>query len=206
MGACWSCWRACLDLPPPINPSHVDLTHFELHRVLGKGGFGKVQVIQSRRNGDLYALKSISKAWLVQSSSNVQSVWLERHIMVQIRSPFLVPVYFAFQDERYLYLVMHFLPGGDLHFLLQNKRLMAKGVRGARLMQALPEEHVRFYAAEIVLALEEMHSFGLVYRDLKPDNCLLDQEGHVRLRYTLQRHTLNNTRIHCSMHAHRRCA
>jgi len=95
MGACWSCCRECLDLPPPVNEAAVDLTHFALHRVLGRGGFGKVQVVQSRLNNDYYALKSISKAWLVQSASNVQSVWLERHIMIQIRSPFLVPVYFG---------------------------------------------------------------------------------------------------------------
>lgn len=79
--------------------------------MLGKGGFGKVQVVQSRLNGDYYALKSINKAWLVQSASNVQSVWLERHIMIQLRSPFLVPVYYAFQDAYYIYLVMHFMPG-----------------------------------------------------------------------------------------------
>jgi serine/threonine protein kinase len=94
-----------------ILPATVDLTHFDLHRVLGKGGFGKVQVVQSRLNGDYYALKSINKAWLVQSASNVQSVWLERHIMIQLRSPFLVPVYYAFQDAYYIYLVMHFMPG-----------------------------------------------------------------------------------------------
>lgn len=171
MGSCWSCCRECLDLPPPINPHRVDLSHFELHRVLGKGGFGKVQVAQSRLSGAYYALKSISKAWLVQSASNVQSVWLERHIMIQIRSPFLVPVYFAFQDAYYIYLVMHFLPGGDLHFLLQNKRLLAKGVRhGINARKSLPEWHAQFYMAEILLALEEMHSFGLVYRDLKPEN------------------------------------
>jgi hypothetical protein len=66
--------------------SPVDLTHFTLHRVLGKGGFGKVQVIESRRNGDYYALKSMDKQWLCTSSTNVKSVWLERHIMVQLRS------------------------------------------------------------------------------------------------------------------------
>jgi len=183
MGACWSCCRECLDLPPPVNEAAVDLTHFALHRVLGRGGFGKVQVVQSRLNNDYYALKSISKAWLVQSASNVQSVWLERHIMIQIRSPFLVPVYFAFQDARNIYLVMHFLPGGDLHFLLQNKRLLAKGKSAAATAnrRKLPEWHARFYMAEILLALEEMHSFGLVYRDLKPENVLLDAQGHVRL-------------------------
>jgi serum/glucocorticoid-regulated kinase 2 len=178
MGACWSCCRDCLDLAPPINPDRVDLTHFELHRVLGRGGFGKVQVAQSRLSGAYYALKSISKAWLIQSSSNVQSVWLERHIMIQIRSPFLVPVYFAFQDRTHIYLVMHFLPGGDLHFLLHNKRILAaKGVRHTGSgsghngrKAALPEWHAQFYMAEILLALEEMHSFGLVYRDLKPEN------------------------------------
>lgn len=170
MGACLACCRECLDFPPPINKSAVDLTHFDLHRVLGKGGFGKVQVVQSRINGQYYALKSINKSWLVQSASNVQSVWLERHIMIQLKSPFLVPVYYAFQDAFHIYLVMHFMPGGDLHFLLQNKKLLAKGVRGPRAMQPLAESHVRFYCCEVLLALQEMHSFGLVYRDLKPEN------------------------------------
>ena len=90
--------------------------------MLGKGGFGKVQVVQSRLNGDYYALKSINKAWLVQSASNVQSVWLERHIMIQMRSPFLVPVYYAFQDAYYIYLVMHFMPGQTLVPLAQCKK------------------------------------------------------------------------------------
>lgn len=145
------------------------------------GGFGKVQVIQSRLNGEYYALKSINKAWLVQSASNVQSCWLERHTMIQLRSPFLVPVYYAFQDAYHIYLVMHFMPGGDLHFLLQNKRMLAKGRRGPGSMQPLPESHARFYLAEILLALEALHSFGLVYRDLKPENCLLGADGHLRL-------------------------
>ena len=85
----------------------MDLSHFERHRVLGRGGFGKVQVIQSRLNGDYYALKSISKSWLVQSASNVASVWLERHIMVQIRSPFLG------QSARWVSASSHLLLDGD---------------------------------------------------------------------------------------------
>ncbi len=100
---------------------------------------------------------------------------------MQIRSPFLVPVYYAFQDPLNIYLVMHFLPGGDLHFLLQNKSALKRGLRSPRHMQSLPESHVRFYLAEILLALEEIHSFGLVYRDLKPENVLMDSKGHVML-------------------------
>ena len=103
----------------------------------------------------------MDKAWLLQSSSNVRSVWLERHIGIQLRSPFLVPIHYAFQDASHLYLVLHFMPGGDLHFLLYQETL-ARG-KGQH-PKPLPEEHVKFYMAEILLGLEEMHSVGIVYR------------------------------------------
>lgn len=131
--------------------------------------------------------------------------------MVQLRSPFLVPTYYAFQvttthtaqhavhfsrvsdlnttmflflffplqDPSTIYLVMHFMSGGDLHFLLNHRRLQSGKVSETPV--PLPEDHVRFYMIEILLALEEMHSVGIVYRDLKPENCLLDEAGHIRL-------------------------
>jgi serine/threonine protein kinase len=84
------------------------------------------------------------------------------------RSPFLVHLYWAFQDDQYLYLVMNFMKGGDLRYYLDKHGPM-------------PEATCRFYVAELLLAVEEMNSLGLVYRDLKPENILLDEDGHLRL-------------------------
>ena len=147
----------------------VDLSHFTLHRVLGRGGFGKVSVAESRLNGELFAIKAMSKRWLLQSASNVKSVWLERHIMIQVRSNFLVHTAYAFQDAENIYLVMKFLPGGDLHYLLyQGNQLTGSKTQDAPGAKPLPEDHVRFYMTEILLGLEEMHLVGLVYRGHSP--------------------------------------
>lgn len=202
----------CFGKSVEINPHQVDLSHFDVHRVLGKGGFGKVNVVQSRTDSQYYAMKSIRKKWLIKSESNVRTVWLERHVMCRFKSPFLVNVFYAFQDKSHLYLVMRFMRGGDMRYYLQSlvKNRVRKmhrrrieqlnkqgfvatqqdtphdsieegepykvGVSGQAM---LSEAETRFYMIELLLALEEIHSFALVYRDLKPDNILIDEQGHI---------------------------
>jgi len=153
---------------PAINPHAVDLSHFEVLRVLGRGGYGKVNAVKNRLDGAMYALKSMPKARLVRSRQDLEDAWIERDVMSQFRSNFLGHLYWSFQDERYVYLVMHFLPGGDLRFYLKRYKNMS-------------EEQCRFYAVELLLALEEMHQLNLIYRDLKPENIMLDQFGHLRI-------------------------
>ena len=154
-------------LPPP-NPVQVDLSHFLICRVLGRGGFGKVQAVQRRVDERYFAMKSLSKHRLLKREHSIHLVWLERQVMSSFHSPFLVTCVYAFQDPLHLYMVMPLMLGGDLRYFLRQ--------RGA-----CRESEARFYMAETLLALEHMHSLRIVYRDLKPDNILLDAEGHIRL-------------------------
>lgn len=152
----------------PFNYEQVDRTHFSMLKVVGKGGFGKVNAVISKVNGQRYAMKRIRKSRLLASRSRTMTAWKERDIMCQLRSPFCVNILHAFQDPFQLYIIMPFMGGGDLRF-----RLKTHG--------SLSERSVRFYAAEILLGLEELHSLHVVHRDLKPDNIMLDDQGHIRI-------------------------
>jgi serine/threonine protein kinase len=153
---------------PPVNIKEVDLTHFELLKVVGKGGFGKVNAIEHRGDKQLYAMKTMDKENFVGKKSLTKTLWIERKVMAMFRSNFLVHVHWAFQDEYNLYFIMHFMRGGDMRYHIEQHGKMS-------------ESDCRFYAAEILLALEEMSTYRIVYRDLKPDNIMLDEEGHVRV-------------------------
>lgn len=163
MGGCLSASA----LPPP-NPLCVDLTHFELLKVVGKGGFGKVNAITSLTTNELLALKRMEKAKVLKSKSHLSMVWTERLIMSLVESPFLCHLKYAFESDTELFLVMPFLQGGDLRYHLRERGRMS-------------ESTARFYAAEMIVGLEELHSKNIVYRDLKPENVLLDENGHLRI-------------------------
>ena len=152
----------------PPNPDYVDLTHFELLKVVGKGGFGKVNAITQLSSQELLALKRIEKSRIIKSKSHLNMVWTERKIMSIVRSPFLCHLRYAFESDTELFLVMPFLQGGDLRFHLKERGRMR-------------EETAKFYAAQIVLGLEELHSHWIVYRDLKPENVLLDAKGNIQI-------------------------
>jgi len=154
--------------PIPPNPNEVDLTHFELLKVVGKGGFGKVNAITKLDTGELMALKRMEKYAVLQSSSHLKMVWIERKIMSLTASPFLCNLLYAFESERELFLVMPFMQGGDLRFHLKERGTM-------------PVSTACFYAAEMILGLQAMHEKRVVFRDLKPDNMLLDADGHLRI-------------------------
>jgi len=142
-------------------------SHFELLRVLGQGSFGKVFLVRKIRgkdSGHLYAMKVLKKATL-KVRDRVRTK-LERNILAEVQHPFIVKLQYAFQTEGKLYLILDFLRGGDL-FTRLNKEVM------------FTEEDVKFYLAELALALDHLHSIGIIYRDLKPENILLDEEGHI---------------------------
>jgi len=151
-----------------MNPLQVDQSHFTMMKVVGKGGFGKVNAVTHRVSGQLMAMKRMKKSRLIAKKMYIVTAWRERDVMAQLKSPFLVNLLYAFQDKHHLFLIMPFMPGGDLRYFLSTKGRM-------------PEDWARFYAAEIVLGLEELHSLNVVYRDLKPDNVLLDADGHLRI-------------------------
>jgi len=170
MGGCSS---ICSSPPIQPNPDVIDTSHFDLLKVVGKGGFGKVNAVTRRWDGKLMAMKRMAKCQVIKKESHIRMVWTERNIMAKLSSdaqsnPFLVTLQHAFQDEKELFFVMDFMQGGDLRFHLNR--------RGA-----LNEREARFYAAEMVLALESMHRQKIIHRDFKLDNLLLDSSGHLRL-------------------------
>ncbi|MES1913063.1 MAG: hypothetical protein MHM6MM_005293 [Cercozoa sp. M6MM] len=145
----------------------VSLEDFALMKVIGKGSFGKVIQVRRIDSGRVYAMKVLKKDFVLKRKQ-VAHTRTERAVLEHMRHPFIVALHFAFQTRSKLYFVLDFCAGGELFFHL---------ARAGKFT----EERARFYAAEIVLALEYLHSHGVVYRDLKPENCLLDDDGHVRL-------------------------
>ena len=153
----------------PPNPHFVDASHFEIFKVVGRGGFGKVNIVRRRVPPcELLAMKRMEKASVISKPSHLYSIWTERDIMSKVDSPFLMPLHHAFQSDVELYLIMPFKQGGNLRFHLKSVGHMAEDV-------------VRFYAAQILLGLEALHSMSIVHRDIKPDNILLDLKGNVCL-------------------------
>jgi len=163
MGNCATCSEE-----QPLNLKAVDASHFTLLKVVGKGGFGKVNAVQDRISKHLYAMKRLSKWKVSQKEAYIQTTLRERDVMAKFTSPFLVNLLHAFQDETTLYLIMPFMQGGDLRYYLTTQGRM-------------DEATLRFYAAELLLGLEQLHSLNIVYRDLKPDNVLFDADGHLRI-------------------------
>jgi serine/threonine protein kinase len=143
---------------------------FEPLRCLGKGTFGTVLLVKQRATGRLYAQKQFKKATLTVQKRLVEQTKTERSILESVnRHPFVVKLFYAFQDHEKLYLILEYAQGGELFTHLAQERMFS-------------EEVASFYMAEMVLALEHLHrNLGVVYRDLKPENCLLDTEGHLLL-------------------------
>ncbi|XP_053662661.1 citron rho-interacting kinase [Anopheles marshallii] len=141
----------------------VNVHDFDVKCLIGKGYFGEVHLVAERYTKQLYAMKKMTKESV--SSSQVRT---ERDIMATRRSEWVTPLQYAFQDQHCLYLVMEFLPGGDLLSLM-----IRVGV--------FDEELAQFYLAELTAALHSLHSIGYVHRDIKPENILLDRFGHLKL-------------------------
>ncbi|KAJ5168564.1 Serine/threonine-protein kinase 32B [Penicillium canariense] len=144
----------------------VNLNHFRLLRVVGKGAFGKVRIVERKDTGLTFALKYIRKEEVVRSES-VRNIIRERRMLEHLNHPFLCNLRYSFQDMEYIYIVVDLMTGGDLRFHISRK--------------CFTEEAVRFWMAELACALRYIHSQGIIHRDLKPDNVLLDSEGHVHL-------------------------
>jgi p90 ribosomal S6 kinase len=147
----------------------ADPGQFELLKVLGQGSFGRVFLVRkitAPDAGTLYAMKVLRKATL--KVRDRQRTKMERDILADVNHPFIVRLHYAFQTEGKLYLILEFLRGGDL-FTRLSKEVM------------FTEEDVKYYLAELALALNHLHGIGIIYRDLKPENILLDSDGHIKL-------------------------
>ncbi|KAF9915670.1 camp-dependent protein kinase catalytic subunit, partial [Linnemannia zychae] len=144
-----------------------NLDDFRIHRTLGTGSFGRVHLVQSRFNSRFYAMKVLKKSEVVRLKQ-VEHTNNEKMILERVEHPFLINLWGTFQDVRNLYMVMDYVVGGELFSVL-------------RKSQRFPEHVARFYTCEVLLALEYLHSHAVIYRDLKPENLLLDSMGHIKI-------------------------
>ena len=149
----------------------VSPADFEVITTLGQGTFGKVVKARHRTTGNYYAMKILSKASITQKRM-ASYIRVEKDILASVNHPFIVHLYAAFQTDHNLYLLLEFLPGGELYSHMQ--ALLRK-------KRKLKESDARFYAAELFLALDYLHSKDIVHRDIKPENIVLDREGHAVL-------------------------
>ncbi|XP_022828431.1 ribosomal protein S6 kinase beta-like, partial [Spodoptera litura] len=152
--------------------SKVDISYFDLLKVLGTGAYGKVFLVRKRcgiDEGKLYAMKVLKKASIVQKLKTAEHTRTERQVLEAVRAcPFLVTLHYAFQTDAKLHLILDYVAGGELFTHLYQR-------------EHFSENEVRIYIAEIILALEQLHKLGIIYRDIKLENILLDAEGHIVL-------------------------
>ncbi|KAF2120815.1 serine/threonine-protein kinase cot-1 [Lophiotrema nucula] len=141
--------------------------NFSTLKIIGKGAFGEVKLVQRKNDGKIYALKSLIKSEMFKKDQ-LAHVRSERDILAESDSPWVVKLHTTFQDSTFLYMLMEFLPGGDLMTMLIKYEIFT-------------EDITRFYMAEIALAIEAVHKLGFIHRDIKPDNILLDRGGHIKL-------------------------
>lgn len=151
---------------PSASPT---LDDFILMKVIGKGSYGKVMLVRHKNEGDgaYYAMKMLRKENVIKRNQ-VEHTKTERHVLEAVSHPFIVNLYYAFQTPKKLYFVLEYCPGGELFFHLSRAGRFSEG-------------RCRFYASELLLAIEYLHRLNIIYRDLKPENVLLDADGHVKL-------------------------
>jgi len=142
---------------------------FEQLEIIGRGAFGEVRLCRQRSTEAIFAMKKLRKAEMV-AKGQVQHVRSELEVMREAEddNPWVVKLHFSFQDEEFLYLIMEYVPGGDMMSLLMKRDI-------------LTEEETAFYVAQTVLAIDSLHRLSYIHRDIKPDNLLIDEMGHIKL-------------------------
>ncbi|KAI0267671.1 kinase-like protein [Gloeopeniophorella convolvens] len=175
----------CTSSKPIDFAGEVNLYHFDLHRVVGKGAFGKVRVVEHKKSKKLYALKYIDKQQCIKQKA-VANIIQERRLLEEIDNPFVVNLRYAFQDDDNCFFVLDLMLGGDLRYHLNT--------RGN-----FPERMVRFWMAELASGLVYLHSKGIMHRDVKPDNILIDATGHAAFTdFNIAMH-YSQSRMHTSV-------
>ncbi|EDV23908.1 uncharacterized protein TRIADDRAFT_57608 [Trichoplax adhaerens] len=153
---------------PTPQEGQVSLEDFNLFKVIGRGSYAKVLMVQYKKTKAIYAMKVIKKE-IINDEEDIDWVQTEKHVFeIASNHPFLVGLHSCFQTNSRLFFIIEFVNGGDLMYHMQRQR-------------RLPEDHARFYAGEICLGLHFLHARGIIYRDLKLDNVLLDSTGHIKL-------------------------
>lgn len=169
---CCHAIRPAVDRVNFTSAHRVDMSSFELLKVLGTGAYGKVFLVRKKGGADagrLYAMKVLKKATIVQKKKTTEHTRTERQVLEAVRqSPFLVTLHYAFQTDAKLHLILDYVSGGELFTHLYQR-------------EHFTEEQVRIYIGEVILALEHLHKLGIIYRDIKLENILLDADGHVVL-------------------------
>ena len=146
------------------------LDDYDKIKVIGKGGFAeKVYLARKKDTGSLFAIKTMSKKFILEEQGRYEQVFGELKVMQKLKNhPFVIKLFYAFNSEEYLHFVVDFCCGGELFYLLQNRRIFT-------------EQEAKFYFAEILLGLEYIHDQNVLYRDLKPENIFIDIDGHIKL-------------------------
>lgn len=150
-----------------IKRQKMTVYDFKPMSIIGKGAFGEVRVCVNIKNNEVVAIKKLRKEEMHRKNQIIH-VRNEKEILAKASEEWIVGLKASFQDEKYLYLVMDYLPGGDLMSQLMKKDIFT-------------EEEGKFYMAELVLAVESVHKLNCIHRDLKPDNILIDSKGHIKL-------------------------
>ncbi|KAI1286810.1 Serine/threonine-protein kinase LATS1 [Halotydeus destructor] len=150
-----------------LRRAKMNKTMFKTLKTIGVGAFGEVTLVQKEGTPQLYAMKTLRKKEVLKRNQ-VAHVKAERDILAEADNEWVVKLWFSFQDADHLYFVMEYIPGGDLMNLLIKKEIFS-------------EKMARFYIAELTLAVESVHKMGFIHRDIKPDNILIDHDGHIKL-------------------------
>eukprot|EP01135_Chromosphaera_perkinsii_P009560 Nk52_evm10s1810 gene=Nk52_evmTU10s1810 len=140
---------------------------FTCLKVIGKGAFGTVKLVQKDDTGHIYAMKRMVKSEMLEREQ-VDHVRAEREILAEANNPWIVQLFYSFQDSKYLYFIMEFLAGGDMMTQLIKYDIFS-------------DECARFYIAETICAIDSIHQMGFIHRDIKPDNLLFSSDGHLKL-------------------------
>jgi serine/threonine protein kinase len=152
-----------------VTAVHVKVTvsDFQLLKTIGRGAYGKVMLVRFTRTGQLFAMKTLSKAKLIQYDL-IGRTQAERNVLMRAGHPFIVSARWSFQTEKKVFFIMDYVPGGELF-----DRLRREG--------KFTEDRTKVYVAELFLAISYLHEIGVIHRDLKPENILVDESGHLRI-------------------------